>query len=469
MKGLSALLATHLAQAEFAHLPAATIATTKRAILDGVGVMLAASGSSTDVLPFVNLARSQGGGSSTAQILGFGDRVGASMAALANGAMAHALDFEDAFDAAPVHPNASLLPAALAIAQSHGPVSGREFITAVAIGCDLVCRLALALRQPMEVGGWYPPPILGAFGATAAACRLLHLKPTQFTDAFSLLMCQNSCPGEIKYSADTVIRAVREAFPAQAAVTSALLAASGVRGFDAPLEGTAGFYQLFAAGHYDAHDLLDELGTRNWIEQLSFKQWPCCRGTHAYIEIAQTLRQQHGFAPTDIAAIRIIGGEVQQMLCEPFGQKRAPRTVIDAKFSLPFTIACALLHDEVRLGSFTDETLRDERLLALAQHASFEASPDWGRDRADAGELRITLNDGRRLQAVVPHALGNPSRPLSDAALRAKFIDCAARAATPLPLAAAWQLADRILSLECATDAGAAIAVRDYNSACDIM
>jgi 2-methylcitrate dehydratase PrpD len=458
VKGLSALLATHLAQAEFAHLSAATVAASKRAILDGVGVMLAASGSSTDVLPFVKLARAHGS-PGPATILGFGDRVSAPMAALANGAMAHALDFEDAFDSAPVHPNASLLPAALAIAQSHGPVSGRELITAVATGCDLVCRMALALRQPLEVRGWYPPPILGAFGATAAACRLLRLKPLQFSDAFSLLMCQNSCPGEIKYSAETVLRAVREAFPAQAAVTSALLAASGVRGFDSPLEGKAGFYQLFADGRYDTRDLLDELGARNWIEQLSFKQWPCCRGTHAYIEIAQSLRQRHGFSHNDVAAIQIVGGEVQQMLCEPYEQKRAPQTVIDAKFSLPFTIATALMHAEVTLVSFTGATLRDEQLLALARRASFELRPDWGRDRADAGELRITLNDGRELQAAVAHALGNPSRPLSDAALRAKFIDCASLAATPLRPAAAAILADRILSLECIADAGSLVAV----------
>jgi 2-methylcitrate dehydratase PrpD len=415
--------------------------------------MLAASGTSADILPFVALARSQGDGPAT--ILGFGTRTSAPMAALANGAMAHALDFEDAFDAAPLHPNASLLPAALAIAQSRGPISGREFITAVAAGCDLVCRLALALRQPMEQGGWYPPPILGAFGATAAACRLLKLQPTQYTDAFSLLMCQNSCPGEIKYSADTVIRAVREAFPAQAAVSSALLAADGVRGFEAPLEGKAGFYQLYAAGHYDGGDLVAELGTRYWIEQLSFKQWPCCRGTHAYVEIVQALRREHGFTAADVAAIQIVGGEAQQMLCEPYEQKLAPQTIIDAKFSLPFTIAAALSHDEVTLGSFTHVTLRDGNLLALARRTTFELRHDWGRERADTGELKIVLKDGRRLQSAVQHALGNPSRPLSDATLRTKFIDCAAHAATPLSHGAAEQLADRIFRLELAVDAGA--------------
>jgi 2-methylcitrate dehydratase PrpD len=454
--GLSATLAAHIAQVEFAALPATTVTATRRAILDGVGVMLAASGASPDVMPFVRHARAHGG-IAQSSILGFNYRVPASLAAFANGAMAHALDYEDAFDAAPVHPNASLLPAALAIAQAHGPVSGRDFIAAVAAGCDLVCRMALALRQPLEAGGWYPPPILGAFGATAAACRLLRLTPRQITDAFSLLMCQNSCPGEIKYSADTVIRAVREAFPAQAAVSCARLAADGVRGFDAPLEGKSGFYELFAGGHYDSADLLEGLGARYWIDALSFKAWPCCRGTHAYIEIAQTLRRQQRFAAAEIAALRIRGGEVQQMLCEPVAQKHAPQTVIDAKFSLPFTLAVALLHDEVTLGSFTPQSLSDPELLSLAARARFEPQPGWGRERAAAGELVIVLRDGRELQHAVPNALGDPGRPLGTAALRAKFIDCAGRAASPLAAAAAGALADRILQLELEADAGAAL------------
>jgi 2-methylcitrate dehydratase PrpD len=457
-QGLSTALATHLARVDYASLPATTVTAARRAILDGIGVMLAASGCSADVLPFVRLARAQGSGCAKSRILGFGDRVSAPLAALANGAMAHALDFEDAFDAAPVHPNASLLPAALAIAEARGAVSGREFITAVAAGCDLVCRMALALRQPMEQNGWYPPPILGAFGATAAACRLLRLEPQKITDAFSLLMCQNSCPGEIKYSADTVIRAVREAFPAQAAVTVALLAEDGVRGFDAPLEGKSGFYNLYADGHYDAGDLLTGLGSRYWIDQLSFKQWPCCRGTHAYIEIVQLLRTQHRFAPADVAAIIIAGGEVQQMLCEPSAQKRAPQTIIDAKFSLPFTIAVSLVHDEVTLGSFSTQSLHDPALLALSACSRFELQPGWGRDRAAAGDLTVVLHDGRRLRHAVPQALGDPTRPLDDASLHAKFIDCAQRAAAPLTLSAATAMADRILQLEREPDVGAVLA-----------
>jgi 2-methylcitrate dehydratase PrpD len=449
---LSAQIARHIAQSRYEDLPGTTIAAAKRAILDGLGVILAASGTSADVLPFVDLARSQGG-SAQATILGFRDRVNAPMAAFANGAMAHALDFEDAFDAAPCHPNAALLPALLSAAELRSPLSGREFILAVATGCDLVCRMALSLRRPMENGGWYPPPILGGFGATAAVSRALRLTPVQITDAFSLLLCQNTCPGEIKHSPDTVIRAIREAFPAQAAVLAALLAERGVRGFAHPLEGRAGFFALYAGGSYAPGDLLNRLGERYWIDELSFKKWPCCRGTHAYIEAAQRLRGMHRFDTDEVVELRAAGGELQRMLCEPIFQKRAPQTIIDAKFSLPFTLAVALRDAEVTLGSFTPETLRDPALLSVAAKFRFDFDLEFSQ-RAAVGELTVVLRDGRVLSQRVAGALGDAARPLDDAALRTKFVDCAMRAAIPFDRSSAERLADRILSLELEPDAG---------------
>ena len=449
---LSACVANHLAHCPFESLPRATVLAAKRAILDGVGVMFAASGVSEDIVPFVELARSLGG-APQATIIGFKERVSAPLAALANGAMAHALDFEDAFDPAPCHPNASLLPALLSAAESRPPVSGREFIVAVATGCDLVCRMALSLRQPLESGGWYPPPILGAFGATAAVSRALRLSPAQIADAFSLLLCQNTCPGEIKHSPETVVRAIREAFPAHAAVMSALLAERGVRGFTHPLEGQSGFFALYASGRYEPCDITDGLGERFWIEHLSFKKWPCCRGTHAYIEAAQRLRRAHGFAAGDIAEVRIFGGELQRMLCDPEAQKRRPQTIIDAKFSLPFTLALALRDEEVTLGSFTRDRLAEPPLLSLAAKACFEFRR--GISQSAAGEICITLHDGTVLRQSILHALGDPTRPLNDAALHAKFLDCSGRAALPLSRHDAEALAERFMNLEREADVGA--------------
>ena len=454
LPGLSNALARHVSGARFEQLPAQTVHAARRALLDAVGVMHAASGLAPEVRPFIDLARA-GGGTPEARILGTIDRVPAALAAFANGAMAHALDYEDAFDAAPVHPNASLIPAVLALAQARAPVSGRELLTAIAVGCDLSCRVALSLRRRLEEGGWYPPPILGAFGAVAGAARLLRLTPRQVVDAFSLLLLQNSCPGEIKYSADTVIRAVREAFPAQAAVMVTQLAEAGVRGFEAPLEGRAGFYALFAAGQYATSDLLDGLGTRWHIDALSFKPWPSCRGTHAAIEAALTLRARDALDPAGVDQVIIEGGSVQAMLAEPADRKRAPQTAIDAKFSLPFTVATALVQGTVTLDHFGAAGLSDPAVLALAAGCSWRQRADWGVDQAVAGGLRIRLRDGSERTCEVLDPAGSPTRPLDDGQLVAKFVDCLGRAARPTAAGAAAALAARILQIDPESDVGA--------------
>jgi 2-methylcitrate dehydratase PrpD len=209
------------------------------------------------------------------------------------------------------------------------------------------------------------------------------------------------------------------------------MAAAGVRGFDAPFEGRAGFFRLYADGQFDPAAILDGLGESFYIEQLSFKRWPACRGTHAYIEAAQLLRARHGIVPEAVVSITAIGGDVQRMLVEPAERKRAPATAIDAKFSIPFTIAAALADDEVTLDSFDPAALADPRKLALAARVGFEQHPGWGRAQAASGGLVIELSNGERLEHQVDIAAGHFSRPLDDAALTAKFRDCARRAHQP--------------------------------------
>ncbi|HVF15612.1 MAG TPA: MmgE/PrpD family protein [Steroidobacteraceae bacterium] len=448
---ISARLAQHLATIRYEDLSPATIHSANRALLDGLGVMLAASGLSEDIQPFVAMARSMSGAGESS-ILGSWERVSANAAAFANGAMAHALDFEDSFDAAPTHPNASLIPAALATAQSLQGVTVGDFLLAMAVGCDITCRVALSVGDALERRPWDPPPNLGAFGAVAATAKLLNLNPEQINDAFSLMLCQTACPGEIKHSEHSVIRAVREAFPAQAAVTSALLAAKGVRGFDRPLEGRGGFYRLFANGECNDEALFADLGKRFYIDELSFKPWPCCRGTHPYIEAAQQLRSQHGIEWRDIKSIRARIGPVQRMLSEPLERKRAPSTVIDAKFSIPFTIATAFVEPEVTLDCFSIDRLRKPDVLSLSQIIEFDYQEQ--NTSATSGAIKVELNGGSRFEAEIPQALGHPTRPLDDSRLVAKFVDCAMRAAKPMSRDDAEALAERLMGADAADGLG---------------
>ena len=443
-EGLSDRIAAHVAAARFDSLPDATVRSAKWVLLDALGVMLGASGMAGEVAPFVKIVAGDG----PCRILGTGLRAAAPMAALANGAMAHALDYEDAFDLAPIHPNASLVPALLALAQVEGGVDGRRFLTALAVGCDVGCRMALALRRRMEEGGWYPPPILAGFGAVAGAASLLGLSADQTRDALSLMLCQSVMPGEIKHSQGTVIRAVREGFPAQAAVLSALLAREGVAGFEQPLDGKSGFYALYAGGQFAPEDLLGGLGQHYWIEALTFKRWPSCRGTHAFIEMALN----SGVAAGDIAEIEVGIDAIQRMLCEPLPRKQAPQTAIDAKFSIPFTLALALARGRVGLDDFDAASLGDPAVLALAAKVTpvVAEGMDWG---GCGGRLTMRLKDGRAIAAAQDDALGCPARPLGEAALVEKFLDCAARA--QVPPRDARSLAEAILSLETCGDVGA--------------
>lgn len=445
-------LCRFVSETPFSRLGDASVEAARRALLDGTGVMLAASGLSAEVLPFRALAAAAGAGPCT--LLGTGIAAPAAQAALFNGATAHALDFEDTFDEAPCHPHAALLPAAIAMAQLV-PVDGREFVAALAVGCELTCRMALSLRRPLEAGGWYPPPILGAFGATAAAARIAGLDPGQTRDALSLTLCQATMPGEIKHSPGTVIRAVREAFPAQAAVTSVLLASGGVPGFEAPLEGEAGFFSLYAGGDYEPDDLVSGLGESFLNRRLSFKRWPACRGTHAYIEMALELRRRAGFDWRAVRNVEVGIGPVQRMLIEPLDRKQRPATAIDAKFSIPFTVALALVRGGVGLDDFSPESLADPELLAAAALVNAAARIDESIGPI-GGAMRVHLANGDVLDAEIPIAVGHPARPLSREDLRRKFIDCAARAATRLAPSA---LADRLLAIDQESNVGEVFAL----------
>ncbi|MDB5420595.1 MAG: MmgE/PrpD family protein, partial [Brevundimonas sp.] len=189
---------------------------------------------------------------------------------------------------------------------------------------------------------------------------------------------------------------------------------------------------LFAQGKYDADVLTDGLGERFHGDRLSFKLWPSCRGTHPFIEAALALTERHGLTPDMIHEIVATGGLVQQMLAQPEAQKQAPQTAIDAKFSIPFTTATALVHGRVDLDSFSDEALAKPAVLALAARTRYELDAAATLRDAASGRLAILLKDGRTLDMAVSHPLGAPQNPATEQDLLAKFVDCASRAARPL-------------------------------------
>jgi 2-methylcitrate dehydratase PrpD len=451
-QAISAPLAEFVVNTTYRCLPQRTVYMAKRCLLDAIGVSLAASGLGEGCRAFVDIALEQGG-HPNCTIFGETKKVPVVAAAFANGSMAHAMDYEDAHDVTLLHPNAAAVPAALAIAEAFGPVSGEDLIAAIAVGCDVAVRMGLALKVGLADYGWYPPPILASFGATAAAAKLLHLNAQQVRDAFSLTLCQATCSGEIIYSPDSVVRAVRDAFATRTAVTSALLAARGVSGFDLPLEGRAGFYAMFARGAYDPAILLHELGNAFEIENISFKPWPSCRGTHAAIEALIDLRTQHALDPSQVKSIELRGGDIMRMLNQPLETKRRPSTAIDAKFSLPFTAATALVLGRVTLAEFLPAALTDERVRQVAGRVSFDIDAQAPANGIGCG-VTVTTVAGARFHARVDAPLGNPGNPMTEAAFIDKFLDCARYAARPIDAAGAARICEAVLDLDALDDVG---------------
>ncbi|HVN97220.1 MAG TPA: MmgE/PrpD family protein [Syntrophorhabdaceae bacterium] len=443
----SLTFAKHVVCITYDDLSQHVVDVTKKSLLDALAVTLAAGTMGEGCRTFVDLALS-GAGKKESTIIGFRAKAPSYMAAFANASMSHALDFEDTHDAATVHANAAAIPAALAVAESTGGVSGKDLITAIAIGSDLVCRLGLALTVNAIDYGWYLPPVLEAFGATASAAKLLRLSEREILDAFSLTLCQATCSAEIIYSPTSVVRAIRDAFSAKAAVLSALLAQKKITGFDHPIEGKAGLFSIYVRGNYDPNILTNELGKTFEGANVSFKPWPSCRGTHSCIDAALEMRKTYKIRPSDVETIHLIVSPLNKMLCEPHQSKKSPATAIDAKFSLPFTVAQAIVHGNVSLDSFTAEALADQEVITLAQKISYEVDPALTRTRAVEGTVEIRMKDGATHSETVQLVYGHPENPMSEQAFMAKFSDCAKHAPKKLSKKRVETLVGLILNLE---------------------
>ncbi len=449
MTTLSAEVAEFVSGTCFSDLPAATVHAAERSLLDAVGVSLAAAGIGDGCRAFAELVIGEGGRADST-VLGHGVRVPAAAAALANGAFAHAADFEDAYDPAPSHPNAQTIPAVLALAERDG-LSGAQLVTAVAVGCDLTCRLARAVGSELARSGWYPPPIVGGLGAAAACANLLGLGGRGVLDALSIALSQLATSGEVINSSNSVMRAIRDAFPAQAAVRAAELALRGVRGYERPLEGDKGFFATFARGNYDPAQVSDDLGVRFAGEDVSFKPWPSCRGTHPFIEAALAVRAT--LRPAEIEAVLLTGTPIVEMLARPAAVRQMPGTAIDAKFSVQFCVATALETGSVTLQSFDAHALRHPGVLELARRIEVVIDAgDGALTGLGGGRLRITLRDGSTREHVVAEPAGGPGNPISDASLREKFAACATLAPRPMKPAELARAAGDLLALAAIQD-----------------
>ena len=284
------------------------MAQAKVFILDTLGVGIA--GSTAYGADQVAVANAGWGAGTEATLWGRRERATATGAALLNGFQAHCQEYDCVHEGAVLHPLATALPAALGYAERQGGVSGRDLLTAVAVGVDISAGLGIASRSAMR---FFRPSTAGGFGAVAAVGRLMGLDEDGLISAFGIQYAQTSGTLQPHVEGSATLP-LQVGMNGRAALQSADLSRAGMAGPRDVFEGAYGYLRLFE-GEWDLTEVLGSLGQRWRIAELSHKPYPAGRATHAGIEGILALRQQHGFVPDDVAKITILGPPVTARLC----------------------------------------------------------------------------------------------------------------------------------------------------------
>jgi 2-methylcitrate dehydratase PrpD len=341
------------------------------------------------------------------------------------------------------------LSAALAVAQAQPEASGRALLRAIVLGNDLTCRLGLAIQGSLYEYAWTRPPIIGIWGATAAACAVMDLSEDEIRSAFGFTLHQTANTLECLYAAGSEVRGLRDGFSARNGVTAASMAKAGIRGDRSSLEGRFGLFNAYFRGEYDRERLLHKLGTHFESDRVSIKPWPSARETHAAIQTILELRERHQVSPEQVRSIRLFVGKTNLEFCEPAQRRQRPAARMDALSSLPYAVAVAMQHGSVPLQAYTAQGLRDERVLAMAKRVSWEVDESRSADGTIEGATaELELTDGARHRHTVRHGLGHPDTPLPDDIVLRKFVGCASMAHRPVDEAQARRLWDLVARLE---------------------
>ncbi|HEV7627456.1 MAG TPA: MmgE/PrpD family protein [Streptomyces sp.] len=374
------------------------------------------------------------GGVPVATVIGSATKLPAPSAALVNGTLAHSLDFDDTHLPSVLHPSASVLPAALAVAEAAG-ATGAELLAASAAGIEVTCRLGMA-QYDAELGnsvffdrGLHATAICGAIGSAVAAAVLRGLDAEGVCSAIGIAASMGAGIIEANRTGGTVKR-VHCGWAAHAGVIAADMARLGLTGPPTVLEGRFGFFQAYCGDRFDAETtaaaLTADLGQRWELSRLFIKPYPCNHFTHAGVDAAMRLRDR-GIDPGSLTRLTLgVPAPVLRTIAEPAAEKARPRSGYHAAFSGPYTVAAALLGGGglgVFHEDFTDEAAADPARLALAARVTCVADDECTAafPHQFPAVLAAELDDGSTVTERVMVNRGSPENPLHAGELTAKF------------------------------------------------
>jgi 2-methylcitrate dehydratase PrpD len=402
-----------------AQIPSEVVEKTKLVFLDALGIALASSTMDFGGIA-LDAARAHGGNRDS-RLVGTADKVAAANAVLANGTLAHGLDYDDTLEGAIVHTGCCGPMTALAVGEAVG-ASGKAVLEAAIAGIEVMCKIGLVAPGGFHARGFHPTALCATFGAAAAAGKLYGLETSQWVDAFGI--CGSQSSGIIEYLADgTWTKRLHPGWSSHAGIIAVLFAQRGFRGPASVFEGTHSFFHAFA-GDQEIHlERLNELGKIWEIPRLTFKTYPCGSISHPYMDCALRLKQKYSIRPEHIAEVvcRTAEGPVDR-LWEPLKEKQRPVTGYGAKFALPYSIAVMLVRGKAGLAEFTDEAIRDEEILKVADKIRYELDPTIDYPRHLSGHVKIRLDDGTVLEENQPYPRGGFELPLPPEDIEEKFL-----------------------------------------------
>jgi len=351
--------------------------------------------------------------------LGSGRRATLRAAALINGAASHSVEFDDIYRDAGYHPGSPVISAALAAAQAQG-VSGETFLRGVIVGYETSTRIGEAV-MPSHYKYWHTTGTVGSLGAAAAVATILGCNHEQFMHALATV--GTFAAGlQQAFRSQAMSKPLHGGHAADAGALAAMAAAKGVTGALDILEGEVGFGAAMSVNP-QWEKATRGLGKDYHIVHVTFKNHGCCGHTFAPIDAVLLLQKQHGFTWRDVKRARIATYKAGLDIVD----NAKPEGAYQAKFSLQYTVAHALVHGSVRLNAFLPERLDDPDVRAVMQKIECVADPELskGYPNQRAAQVEIETNDGKKFAHFQPTRKGDPEMPLTDEELNDKYLELA--------------------------------------------
>ena len=413
-------IAEFVTATNYEKIPAKAIETAKTAILDCLGVALAGS-KEEDAKICAQIARQENAQQETT-VLGQGLKTSALQAAFANGTAAHAMDFDHSFTLMG-QPTAPIIPAVFSLGEALG-ASGRQILEAYTTGFEVTAKMAYSLRDSKH-DGWHAPSTLGCFGATAGCAKLLGLNADQTKMAIGITA---SMASGIVGNFGTMTKPLHVGLGARNGVLAAKLAQSGFTANSQAIESGFGFFKVLHPTASVNEQPLEELGQSYALvsDGIRIKPYPCGGLTHQAIDSALEFRAKHNISADMVEAIEV--GVTKHTFDRIVF--RVPQTGIQGKFCMNYLIARAIIDGKIGLHIFSDEAVRDKQVLQLGERVQMQLDPSLNASGAGGRPCRVTirLKNGQTYTRTAEHAKGSLEVPMTEAELRAKFLECAREA-----------------------------------------